>query len=526
MFRAAVFEELGEDKLEGAVTTDICGKPDAFAIRLDKEAVDTIKKARLHRKVATSVFFESNGGQMRAEATLPEIRMAVGEPGMDIGNVETVLETMSTTCYYLSVEKNRYRFSLSANLNKMLADRRASIAPQRIAERVRSEVQKVFKKSTGIEPIPFPERSNHVPDRPVLTLVVLSPDDSLDDRPRTMAMMEAMTRECGASSRTFKNALIWCVPESGATLREEARKALAWEDIEDEDYGKLDDGQKKQLAINLKRVQQDASESVWRTYNNLALLGKDNKLRLIDLGRFSSSAAETIVSFILERLQERDEVIKGASPNLLLKNWPPAFKEWSTKSVRDAFYASPQFQRLLVGDAIKETIARGVASGHLAYIGKTSSGGYDPFVFKREINASDVEVSDDMFVVAREVAEAYAKAEDTTGALGAPRATPPLYTAQAAGPSRGAATRTEGEGAGESPAAQSTATRLNWTGEVPAQKWMNFYTKVLSRFATSTGLRLTVSIEVSPNDGVSNQRVEETKTALRELGLVDDVDVE
>ena len=40
----------------------------------------TIKKARLHRKVATTILFESNGGQQRGEATLPEIRLAVAEP--------------------------------------------------------------------------------------------------------------------------------------------------------------------------------------------------------------------------------------------------------------------------------------------------------------------------------------------------------------------------------------------------------------------------------------------------------------
>ena len=50
-----------------------------------------------------------------AEATIPEIRLAVAEPELDVGNVETALEALSTTCYYLSAEKNRYRFSLSPN---------------------------------------------------------------------------------------------------------------------------------------------------------------------------------------------------------------------------------------------------------------------------------------------------------------------------------------------------------------------------------------------------------------------------
>jgi len=51
-----------------------------------------------------------------------------------------------------------------------------------------------------------------------------------------------MIREYGTSSRTFKSAVIFCVPESPDTLREDARKVLAWEAIEDDDL-KLDETQ-------------------------------------------------------------------------------------------------------------------------------------------------------------------------------------------------------------------------------------------------------------------------------------------
>jgi hypothetical protein len=41
------------------------------------------------------------------------------------------------------------------------------------------------------------------------------------------------------------------------------------------------------------------------------------------------------------------------------------------------------------------------------------------------------------------------------------------------------------------------------------------------RVATTKSLRLTVAVEVAPEGGVSKQSVEETRTALRELGLKD-----
>ena len=60
---------------------------------------------------------------------------------------------------------------------------------------------------------------------------------------------------------------------------------------------------------------------------------------------------------------------------------------------------------------------------------------------------------------------------------------------------------------------------------MPAQKWMNFYTKVLSKFAASKGLKLTVRFELKGDEPISPQKIEETKVALRELGLADGIDV-
>jgi hypothetical protein len=60
---------------------------------------------------------------------------------------------------------------------------------------------------------------------------------------------------------------------------------------------------------------------------------------------------------------------------------------------------------------------------------------------------------------------------------------------------------------------------FTWQGAVPPQKWMNFYTKVLSRFASNPGLKLVVSFEVRPGEEVGQAKIDEAKAALQELGL-------
>lgn len=527
MFRAAMFEQLGQTLLEAAVTTDIAGKKDAHAVRLDAEAINGIKKARLHRKVATTIFFESNGGQVGAEAqeaSIPEIRLAVGEPESDIGNIETVLEALTDSCYYLNVEKTRYKFSLKENLNKRFSDRRATVQGGQIDEEVKREIQKIFAPREFIERVFFPESSIQVTDRPVVTVLIADLGRTMDDEKATRAFAEQMVRECGTSARTFKSALIWVVAESAQPMREEARKILAWQAISDESADlKLDEAQKKQLAENIQKSRRDLKESIWRGYKHLLLLDKNNALKSVDLGLVHSSAADSPISNILNRLSTDGDVeLKGVSPNFLARNWPPAFKEWATKSVRDAFYSSPTYPRVPNAEFIKQTITRGVEGGMLAYVGITAAGKYLPFAFNESVSPYDIEFSDDMFVITAEAAAAYLE-QEKRGASTASAA-----VSSDIGPGTTSATPSDPD---EQPPAQPAPAPpsmkiagIKWSGDVPPQKWMNFYTKVLSRFAGTAGLKITIQIDMSPPDGLSNQTLDETKSALRELGLKDELD--
>jgi hypothetical protein len=314
---------------------------------------------------------------------------------------------LTDACYYLITERNRYRFSLKENLNKRFADRRAGMKDGDIDQRVREEIQKVFPASEGVVPIFFPEKSSQISDRPALTLIIMGPDQSVQETPAMPRQIEAMTREYGQSARTYKSALLWVVPDTAGHLREEARKLLAWEDIHDEGLP-LDETQQKQLDTHIKKARRDLTESVWRTYKHVMLLGKDNTIKTIDLGLVTSSAAETMTKLILSRLRQSGEVEKEVSPRFLVRNWPPAFTAWSTKAVRDAFYASPQFPRLLSPEAMKETIARGVSEGAVAYVGKKSpQGQYTPFLYKTGLTAEEVEISEDMFILTADEAEKY-----------------------------------------------------------------------------------------------------------------------
>jgi hypothetical protein len=537
-----VSEQLGEDRLKAVVTTDISGREDAHASSLDRQAEEEIRNRRLHRKIATTILFESNGGQANARASLAEIRLAVGEPDLEVGEIEPALERLLDACYYLSAQGQKYSFSVRANLNKLLADRRATIASLEVEDRVRQEVEVVFAKgpTLGLDRKYFPTVSTDIPNRPLLTLVVVAPEQPYqsDEQSEVRKLIKKLTIEHGESYRTFKNALIWCVadPSSTPTLYTEARKLLALQAIEQDEHAEFDETQTRQITDARKRAERDLREAVWRSYRYLLLLDKENNLREIDLGLVHSSAAHTLAELILRELRQAGEVVDTIGVNYLLRNWPAAFPEWSTKAVREAVFGSPRFPRLLHLDSLRATFAQGVASGQMAYVGK-ANGKYDPFYYKTTLRADEIEFSDEMFLITGETAEAYLAAQAASAAFEETQA------AETTAPEALAPSRSVSSGNGAIPDQQTQHVsvqvlpsegepgevageylrKLTWRGEIPAQKWTTFYLKVLSRFATGSGLKLTLQMDLSPEGGISRQKLEETRIALRELGLPEEM---
>ncbi len=223
---------------------------------------------------------------------------------------------------------------------------------------------------------------------------------------------------------------------------------------------------------------------------------------------------------------------------------------------------------------IKNTIARGVCEEHLAYAGKSPKGEYEPFIYKKPLDAADVEISEDMFILTAEEAEKHLKPPKLTKLLVSPsQAFVELGESQtftvtgldqfgndiktgdmnwtATGGEIGKdgvfkAGRDEGnfivsvevgevvgsagvtireKGAGPVPADEKKK-RISWSGEISHQKWTNFYMKVLTKLVGGGSGKLNVQIDATSDEGVTDQQVEEVRAALRGLGLNDDVNTE
>jgi hypothetical protein len=287
------------------------------------------------------------------------------------------------------------------------------------------------------------------------------------------------------------------------------------------------------------------------------------------------------VELIIRELQRCEEITDGISPAKLIKYWPPALVEWSTKSVRDAFYSSPQLSRLLNPDSIKRSISDGVSQGLLGYAVKESGGRLKLQKFKQSLFDADVEISDDVFVLKADDAQkllepprlailvirpehdivvlkpgqqiafscsaldqyghSYPTPSITWSATGGRITAEGVYTAgtpeglhsvraiagdrEVIAEVRITTEQLRADEKGEQVLAKPGKRVIGWRGTIPPQKWMNFYTKVLSRFVSLPGLKLEVYFEVAVDRDQAQSKVDETRSGLKELGLDDTMSI-
>lgn len=345
------------------------------------------------------------------------------------------------------------------------------------------------------------------------------------------------------------------------------------------------EAQRRSLSQSLGRAKADLKESIWRAYRYVFLLGKDNTVKSLDLGQITSSMAPSLCDLVINTLVKDDEITASVGPNKLIRLWPPALTEWSTKAVRDAFFASPALPRLLDADSIKRTIADGVTSKLFGYASRDAAGKLQLDRFGESLLEQEVEISDDLYILRAQDAErllepprleklilqpssievglgehvtfkvsgldqygqgypvenaTWSAPDCTMGNDGSFKAsdTPGLYlvTVQVDGlqaeakvrvrqPVTATPTTSGGEQNqnGEEHPSGYAESKIQWSGTIPPRKWMQFYTKVITKLANSPGLTVRVSLEAPAEGENGSAKLEEIKSALRELGLDEDV---
>ncbi|MCY4001546.1 MAG: DUF499 domain-containing protein [Bacteroidetes bacterium] len=506
-FRAVVLGQLGENRLDVAIDADIAGKM-SHARALDAEAPPTLRD--IHRRVGTTILFESSGGQVDKVAHLPELRFALGEPGIgttEIDNAATALD--SKGFFTRKVGEDGYKIHHQATLKKVVSDRRASLDEEsEIKPAIRSLVEDQFRRGSSLPVIVFPEDSNGVSDTKRLSLVVIDPEIEWSGNEQDIEWMQESTKHRGNSPRLYPASLVWCLKSVGRRLREKVEHWLAWKrvllEIENGSLGsEINHADHAEAKSLMKNAEKSAQDEVWASYRFIVMTDSHDPsgLNIIDLGAGHSSGSATLGGRVLSAMRNEALLNESVGAGYIDRNWPPVFRDsgaWPLTSLRQSFLDGSLTRLIDPESVLIRQITIFIANGDFGLAsGSSTDGTYNRVWFKEPIRTEEIAFESGVFLLSQE------KARELTVPDPLPPPLPPL------------------------PPPQDIKTiTLRLSSTIPPELWNKFNMDVIKKIKTLNNIDIQVNVSASgPNDQVEKV-TQELRTILHTLELADKTRIE
>jgi hypothetical protein len=532
-FRAAVLGQLGENRLLSAIETDIA-EPHSHAPALDADTSGALKD--IHRRVATAILFESSGGQTDKSAHLPELRFALGEPGIETTSIDTAAAQIEARGFYIRRKgTDGFQFGHKPTLKKVVNDRRASLDEEEISQETKRIIQREFERGKNLPLIMFPEDDSAIAETTRLSLVVLDPGYEWSESGELRSKLLDWTRNRGKSPRLYPGALIWCVRRPGRELRLRIETLLAWRKVQREFLdgtlaGEFDRGDSDEINAKLRDAEEAAKDEVWASYRYIVLY--DNKtesgLKVIDLGAGHANSGETLTGRVLTTLKSRALLNDSPGSGYLERKWPEPFKKagaWPLVALRQAFL-NGTLDRLLDPDTyLRNRLPEFVERGDFGFAsGQKPDGGYSRIWFRELLPSDEISFDSDVYLLLPKTAEADKSPKGSPTALGlqAPGETAEedrtikasLFEPAVAGdetPAPGGASKSRG---------------LRIYGNIPTEVWQRLGRTLIPRLKSGTDLHVGLDIALSLDaDGATDLR-REIEQILQDLKLEGKVKIE
>jgi hypothetical protein len=513
-FRAVVLRQVGEPRLSAAIDADIAGAH-SHAGALDADHKGALRG--IHRRVGSAVFFESSGGQTDKAAHLPELRFALGSPDTDLTTVDNVAAALESKSFFIRrIGTDGYRIGPKPKLNKVMADRRASLDDQRdVRPACLKLVKEVFEQGASLPIVPFPEDAASIQDTPRLVLVIADPAVEWDRNGKIRQQIAEWTLRRGSSARLYPASLIWCLRKSGRDLADRVETWLAWQRVQrDLAEGVLghdiEPEERQEVQAHTKEAGNVAKDAVWADYRFIVFTDNEepDRLRAIDLGAGHSSSNETISGRVLATLKGQGLLNEDVGVGYIQRKWPPALAEsgaWPLSGLRQSFLDG-SLTRLLDPDRVLrakiilfvENGDFGVASGSLP------NGKYQRIWFKETLQPEEVAFDANVFLLKKETAEKLS--------VSVPEPLPPEDQEK---------TQSEEErdtGGKIGPPPQSVVV-VRLSGEVPSELWNKVGIKLIPKLRSTNGLHIEVVMSGNVDGASAANFLEDVNQAINDLGL-------
>jgi hypothetical protein len=527
-FRGVVLSQLGEPRLLPAIDADISGAQ-SHARALDADTKGPLKD--IHRRVATTILFESSGGQVEKLAHLPELRFALGEPEVDTTSIDNAAYALESKAFFISrIGSDGFKIYHKATIRKAVNDRRASLDEDaEIKPTMKSLVKKEFERGASIPLVPFPNDGSAIQDSPKLTLVVMDPElewTGLSSQAGSLSHKIAeWTKQHGKSPRLYPGSLIWCLKKPGRDFREKVELWLAWKRVFSEitegtlgaDFDRAD---RADIQSKVKDAEEDAKDEVWGAYRFAVIFDSQTPdgLKPIDLGAGHASSGETLCGRVITALKSQALLNESVGAGYIERNWPPALKEsgaWPLSSLRQSFL-NGSLTRLLDPDTtLRNKIVEFVGKGDFGLAsGQKPDSNYERVWLEEQISSDEVTFEPGVFLVTKVKAKALkAGMKPVPGVVVSPIPEP-------------VADEFKDREKEKEPAPGVQTRTLRLVGTVPPGIWNRLGTKIIPKLKSGSDLKIGVDFSVTVNAESARSIESDLRQIIEDLGLKGKIKVE
>ncbi|MCX6557429.1 MAG: DUF499 domain-containing protein [Candidatus Aminicenantes bacterium] len=524
-FRGVVLGQLGESRLVAAIDADISGAH-SHARALDADTKGALKD--IHRRVGTTILFESSGGQTDKMAHLPELRFALGEPEVDTTSVDNAVFALEDKSYFIRrIGSDGFRIGHQPTMKKVVNDRRASLDEEtEVKPAMRSIIQKEFERGASIPIVLFPADGTDIQDSPRLTLVVADPDNEWSSGGPLRQKIAEWTRQRGKSPRLYPGSLVWCLKKPGREFRDKVELWLAWKRVAKEIVdgtlgGDFERSDRAEIHSKVTEAETAVKEEVWGVYRFVVLADNQekDKLKAIDLGAGHSSSAETLCGRVITALKSQALLNETVGVGYIERKWPPALKEsgaWPLAGLRQSFL-NGSLERLIDPDTtLRIKIVEFVAKGDFGLAsGQKSNGTYERILFSESIDPAEITFESGVFLLLK------AKAKELKST---PEIVPLAGSDSSPVPPTSILTPPDKTIAVEPPPGSKTRT-FHIVGDVPPEIWNRLGTKVLPKLRNGSDLKIGIEFSVTIDSKLAQGFESDLRQILEDLALSGRVEI-
>lgn len=422
-FRATVLGQLGEPRLIHAIETDISGA-NSKARAIDADAKGPL--VDLHRRVGTTILFESSGGMVDKAAHIPEIRFAVGEPGLDTTSIDNAANNLANSAFYLrKFGRDGFRFGFKPTLRKVVGDYRAGLDEEEVRKAEREVVKREFEKGSVLPIVFFPKDGTEVPNLVKVTLIVADPEmpHSIDTSEKVMRWTKERAK---GDPRLHPAALVWCFKKEGQDLQNAVEQALSWKRVREEIErgilgGDFEAADRNEVSNSVREAEEQVKEEVAAGYTWVALYDPKapDGVRVINLGQGHASAGVSLTDRVKAALKSEGLLEDSVGAGYIERSWPVALKPsggWPLSGLRKAFLDGSLTRLVDPEGALRQAIPRLVERGEFGLgSGLKPDGSFGKVWFKETVPSEEMLFDSDTFLLLKPKASALKSPETGLG---------------------------------------------------------------------------------------------------------------